>query len=700
MKKIAIIAPCILPVPASKGGAVEELITCILDQNEISKQYVIDLFTITDISYKNVSYSCTNIISISPNLFASKLNRVTDKYYRTVEGKSATRFLDKTIVDTFMEKKSSKDEPYAAVVIENQMSTAVEILKALGNERDCPIYFHMHNDVDTYRSPKCIKILADAGVQFLAISKYIEGQIKKYADNAVVHILYNGVNFSSYSLSTRVTNDKVKFLYAGRIIPEKGVLELVKAFNNMFCSSSKAEQSCFSLDIIGFSDNPTRYEKQVLREIKKQDATIHCHKRLATTEMAKKYNEYDVVVMPTTNEEPFGLVALETIAKGIPLITTNSGAIPEIVQDGALVVDKGAQLSNNLYSAMRKLINEKEFRIELGKKGRDLAQKNVEFDINTYYDRLVKIFDTSNLYDKVSVVVPVYNVEEQLPRCVESIVKQTYENLEIILVDDGSTDSSGKMCDEFAASDSRIRVIHQKNQGLSGARNSGIDMSTGGHIFFVDSDDYIDLNTIQVLMNQVRIFNCDIAACGFSHVYDGNRPEEPFTSPSGGVWSGYQGLIQMMRTNNLCTVAWNKLYKRKLWDGVRYPVGRYHEDEATTYKLLYKAKIVSYVPDCLYKYYQRENSIMNAGLSGRYKDYILALKERISFFTERNEMELARHCQLSLAEYIKYVYRNSDESERGGLSSEYAVLMRNIKFPDSVGMKKKFAVLLWRFIKF
>ena len=147
----------------------------------------------------------------------------------------------------------------------------------------------------------------------------------------------------------------------------------------------------------------------------------------------------------------------------------------------------------------------------------------------------------------------------------------------------------------------------------------------------------------------------DVVACGFAHVFD-SRPERTFTSPAPGIWNGKEAVMQMMNTNNLCTTAWNKLYRTELWQDVRFPEGKVHEDEATIYKLLYQAKIVSYMPDCLYKYYQRDNSIMNSGLEGRYGDYLWAMKERIQFFRDRKEQELADYSIMILLEYIKYLY--------------------------------------------
>ncbi|SDI87457.1 Glycosyltransferase involved in cell wall bisynthesis [Pseudobutyrivibrio sp. 49] len=575
MKKIAIIAPCILPVPASKGGAVEELITCIVDQNEISKQYVIDLYTITDSSYNLKKYSYTNIIPISLDIITSKMDRVCDKYYRSVKNKSAKRFFDKQIISTFIEESSKMDGSYFAVIIENQMSLAVELLKETDGNRDYPIYYHMHNDVDTYRSPEYIRRLAGNGVQFIAISEYIKSQILKYSKEAVVHMLYNGVQLDSYSMTTRQEDGMTRFLYAGRVIPNKGVKEAVEAFGLMMDHLSDEYKNKVSLEIIGFSDRTTAYEKMIYKMAQKYPNKIVCHKRLSTIEMSKKYNDFDVVIMPTIDEEPFGLVALETIAKGMALITTNSGAIPEVVGEGAIIVDKKSDFTQALSSQMEKLLIDSEYRKELGKKAFSEARRVVEFDINTYYDRLVNILDTECSQNKISIIVPVYNVEKYLERCVKSLINQTYSNLEIILVDDGSTDNSGKLCDELSQLDSRIKVVHQQNRRLSGARNTGLDMAAGDYIFFVDSDDYLATDAIEKMYAHATSCKADVVACGITQVFDTN-PEVPFTNSKAGSWSGREAVMEMMSNNNICTTAWNKLYKAKLWENIRFPEGRLH----------------------------------------------------------------------------------------------------------------------------
>ena len=702
MKKIAVIAPCILPVPASKGGAVEELVTCIINQNEISKHYSIDLFTIEDSSYSLTSFSCTNIFSVSLDNRTHKLDKVTDKLYRTIGSKEgAKRSFDQKIISEFIKREASLDEDYYAVIVENQMSLAVELLKATEFQRDYPIYFHMHNDVDIYRSPNYIKFLAKNGVQFIAISKYIESQILRYANDAKVSLLYNGVSLDAYSMTTKKCEENIKFLYAGRVIPVKGVEQLVDGFIMLLDKLPVEYKYRVSLDVIGFSDNLSRYEQRIYEKAEKYPDIIKCQKRIPTAKMAEAYNNYDVVVMPTVNEEPFGLVALETIAKGMPLITTNSGAIPEVVGEGAVIVDKSHNLAAGLCSAMMELATNPDYRQELGKKAFSLARRNVEFDIDSYYDRLVGILNMDYSEEMISVVVPVYNVEEKLGVCVDSLVNQTYKNLEIILVDDGSTDNSGQLCEEHAKTDARIKVVHQKNQGLSGARNTGIDNATGKYIFFLDSDDYLTYDALEKLLDQLHRCNADVAACGFAHVYDGDKPEMRFTNPNPGMWSGRESVIQMMRNNNICSVAWNKLYKAELWDGIRFPVGRLHEDEATTYKILYRAKLVTYIPECLHKYYQRDNSIMNAGLEHRYGDFFQAIKERISYFTEKNDMELVENARVTYLDYIKYIYRNVDQQElRRRLVNEYSEEIRKNHAPSVCGPRKKFGLYLWRYFHY
>ncbi|WP_051194982.1 glycosyltransferase [Pseudobutyrivibrio ruminis] len=696
MKSIAIITPCILPVPAVNGGAVEELVTHLINTNETSKEMAIDLYSIANNSYSNFSYTNTNIIQIFPTNIDITTDRFIDIFNRRFFSNSF-RIIDMEIARAFKNRLETLEKEYDAVIVENQMSTALEIMQIRNDGYSFPIYFHMHNDIDVYRSPQYCKQLAAGGVQFIAVSNYIKSQILKHAPRAMVHVLYNGVDFSKYTLVELNDNKPIHFLYAGRVISEKGVLELVKAFDKVTADAT--------LDIIGFSNRPTRYEKKILSLAKKSSKKIKCKKRIATSQMAEKYSDYDVVVMPTISEEPFGLVALETIAKGMPLITTNSGALPEVVGDMALVIDKNKDFIHNLTCAMDDLASDFGKREQLGKKCQNLAKKMVEFNIDSYYDSLVSFLGNTNLEDKlVSIIVPVYNIAEFLSRCIDSILAQTHSSIELILVDDGSTDESSQICDAYGRKDKRIKVIHQPNQGLSSARNAGLDIASGDYVFFVDGDDSIEPTTIENLLLVSDNTKADVVACGFSHVgdgyFNGDEAEKRFTSDKPGIWDGVDAVVQMMTTNNVCTVAWNKLYKRNLFEGVRYPVGKLHEDEFTTHKLLYKSKIVTYVPHMYYKYYQRYKGIMSEALINRYSDYLDAIMDRMDYFKENGENSLVEYSRITLLEYIKYVYRNTkDKDLRRHLNREYKFLLDD-GVPKVAGSKKRIALWLWNYIKY
>lgn len=704
MKHIAIVTPCVLPVPASMGGAVEELITRIVLDNEIQEKFTIDLFSVLDDKNDTDLLSHTNVISIERRSLQKSIDKVLDKVQRT-KGLEAYRLYDINIVDAFKERLSDLDEIYDAVIIENQVSTAIDIVNICRGNYEFPIYFHMHNDIDIYRSPKGIRTLASMGVQFIAVSEYIKGQILKCSGDAVVHVLYNGTQFGERCDNlNRKDSDKVRFLFAGRIIPDKGVEELVIAFNKLYDIAGDDLRGRISLDIIGFSSKQPAYEKKVQALANKHENLITCRKRISTSDMNKEYDQYDIVVMPTMNEEPFGLVALETMAKGLPLITTNSGALPEVVGDGAYIVDRTSDFTTKLANAMLELASDKEFREELGRKAYVRVSDNAAFDINNYYTNFAGIIDTNQNNDTISIVVPVYNVGDYLDRCVTSLLEQSYENIEVLLIDDGSTDGSEKKCDDYAGKDTRVKVIHQANQGLSGARNTGIDNASGEYIFFCDSDDFIRKDTIERLYGKLCKDNADVVACGFSHVWDDYEKdgrEEIFTNSIPGTFNGHEAVKQMIMNNNICTVAWNKLYKRNLFENVRFPVGVLHEDEATTYKLLYKARIVSYTPEPLYKYFQRSESIMGKSIGKRGKHLITALTDRIRYFEDLNEEELVEYSRIALLDHIKYIYRNVDDnSDRKELADLYGENIRPGFIPNVAGGKKKLALLLWKYVKY
>ena len=706
MKKIAIIAPCILPIPATRGGAVEGLVTRLLDDNELNKDFCIDLFTIACDDIESTEYSFTEILTVENSNATRLADKVIDKCYRTVANGTSRRLLDKKIAQAFIRRLKEMRDRYDAVVVENMMSTAVEIVHLCNGKYKFPIYFHMHNDVDIYRSPRHIHELVRYGVQFIAVSGYIKRQMIRNDKNAIVSTLYNGVDLSKYDKCSKIPSEHISFLYAGRIIPGKGVKELVTAFIIMLNRVNESVRKSIKLTIVGFSGVDKRYENLIKAMVKGYE-NIECKEQISATDMPVFYDGADVVVMPTIDEEPFGLVALETIAKGLPLITTDSGALPEVVDDGALIVKRGEDFIEKLCDAMQKMASEPGARKCLSDKAYNRARENKDFDIRNYYNNFRAIIDprAPEDDDKISVIIPVYNVAEYLTRCLLSITGQTYKNLEIILVDDGSTDDSGAICDQFAASDDRIKVFHQTNMGLSGARNTGLDQATGRYIFFCDSDDFLVEDALDIMVRKLIDDHADIVACGIAKVYDGalgkNKKEEIFTDLRPGRWSGHESVIQMMRSNNICTIAWNKLYKRELFEGVRFPASVQNEDEATVYKLLYKAGIVSYIPDTLYKYYQRDDSIMHEDLETRYHFFLQASLDRMDYFHKLGEAELEDHSRITLLEWIKYTYRNiSDPLIKKELIKVYNENLALQNVPRVMGVKKSVALFLWKYIRY
>ncbi len=235
----------------------------------------------------------------------------------------------------------------------------------------------------------------------------------------------------------------------------------------------------------------------------------------------------------------------------------------------------------------------------------------------------------------VSVVIPVYNVEKYLIRCLESVILQTYRNLEIILVDDGSTDNSGKICDEYAERDSRIKVIHKENGGLSDARNIGIKSASADYIAFIDSDDYVKNVYIQSLVEITLRYDVDIAICRY---FNGKKKNFPLTIRHYRKVKSFDSKVMLYnwhgKYKHVETIAWNKLYKKALFidNQIYYPVGYFNEDVQTTHLLVDKAKKIALINDKLYYYYNREESIINTISEKKLRDNIYSQNVRLDYF--------------------------------------------------------------------
>lgn len=227
--------------------------------------------------------------------------------------------------------------------------------------------------------------------------------------------------------------------------------------------------------------------------------------------------------------------------------------------------------------------------------------------------------------DLISVVVPVYNVEKYLKKCVASILNQSYKNLEIILVDDGSPDNCPKICDEFSKKDKRIKVIHKKNGGLSDARNAGISVAKGSYITFIDSDDYIEKNYVEILYNSILVNNSDIAIGSHVVLYDTGLKIDKSTGDS--YVSNTKEILEKILYDEIDISAWAKLYKINLFKNIKYPKGRLFEDTATTYLLVDSAKSISVISKPIYNYVIRNTSITNCSFSKKKMDLILSTEE-------------------------------------------------------------------------
>ncbi|MBQ2643432.1 glycosyltransferase [Candidatus Saccharibacteria bacterium] len=264
----------------------------------------------------------------------------------------------------------------------------------------------------------------------------------------------------------------------------------------------------------------------------------------------------------------------------------------------------------------------------------------------------------------ISVIVPVYNVGGYVEKCIRSVLGQEYEELEVILVDDGSTDGSGKICDELAEEDDRVRVFHKQNGGLSDARNYGLKKAKGEVVAFVDSDDYVEKDYISEMYKTMEQTNADVIVCGYNNI-----------KPKGEVLSGETAAVKLLtKQENIDIVAWNKLYRKNLFteNKISFPFGKKHEDMLTTYRILAKAKKVTYVSSSLYSYVERKNSIMGEGkIEERLVTREVAAKEAMGYF--RNNVNLREAAEISLL-LAKYAFL--DFAIAGKIDTKYGEMAR------------------------
>lgn len=239
---------------------------------------------------------------------------------------------------------------------------------------------------------------------------------------------------------------------------------------------------------------------------------------------------------------------------------------------------------------------------------------------------------------KISVIIPVYKVEQYLHRCLESVLAQTYADLEVILVDDGSPDSCGAICDEYAQKDSRITVIHQENRGLSGARNAGLDIASGEYISFVDSDDAVAPRFLQVLSEMLEREGAQIAECGRVDVYDDSLPQPKQNACETEGFDAETAFALLLQNRKFHQTVWNKLYVRDVIGSLRFPEGKLHEDEFFTWQVFLNCEKTVWTNNALYFYYHRPGSIMETFSSKRLDLFEARLARH--HYIEANKREL------------------------------------------------------------
>lgn len=290
---------------------------------------------------------------------------------------------------------------------------------------------------------------------------------------------------------------------------------------------------------------------------------------------------------------------------------------------------------------------------------------------------------------KISIIVPIYNIEKYLPRCLDSILAQTYKKLEVILVDDGSVDNSGMIADKYARKDQRIKVIHQVNQGVSVARNTGIDLATGDYIGFVDGDDYIEPDMYEILMRIIDEQQVDIAHCGYQMVYP-SKTVYYYNTKEKIKMNREEGVLELLKGRKVEPGLWNKLYNAKLFEQVRLPAGIAEtEDLLCNFELFSFAKNSYFYDIAKYHYMLRRGSATNEVLSEK--------KRRDRYYVVSSIMRRVScddiYYAIAYERYLRILIENSMQKDYSEIQNESLIKLRqeikNVIFCKGLGLKIK-----------
>ena len=283
---------------------------------------------------------------------------------------------------------------------------------------------------------------------------------------------------------------------------------------------------------------------------------------------------------------------------------------------------------------------------------------------------------------KVSIIVPIYNVEKYLDDCIKSIINQTYNNIEIILIDDGSTDKSKDMCDIWKLNDNRIIVVHKENGGLSSARNAGIKIATGDYLAFVDSDDIIDEKMIENLVDLLKEEKADISVCKFKKYLEKDNPKFSYLDEK--IIYDKNNALKELLFDRLTSHVCNKLFKKELFGNIEFPEGKNYEDLRTTYKIIEKCNKIVETKSELYGYMIRDDSITQKFGEKNLENYIEAVNERYLHYKKKyqnlNTENIQGKINYIYTYYFKIAYSNSKSLLKNiKLKEEYKFLKENLK---------------------
>ena len=263
----------------------------------------------------------------------------------------------------------------------------------------------------------------------------------------------------------------------------------------------------------------------------------------------------------------------------------------------------------------------------------------------------------------VSLIIPVFNVGDYLPRLMETVLSQTHRELEVILVDDGSSDDSAGVCDGYAAKDGRVKVIHRPNSGVADARNAGVEAAAGGYIAFADGDDYLAPDYIEYLLKLITEGGADISCCAWTTDEDGKLRKCTFRTGEPGLYKGREEAMRSLLTTRIFSSSvWGKMFKRKLFDGVRFPAGsNYYEDDATMYRLAAGADAVAIGEESKYFYRLRSDSMIHRSFNDNNLLIIDVMEERCAFI-EKRYPQLARYARSDILMAVNHcVIKMCDE---------------------------------------